>query len=312
MEFPIDIILVTHNKMDNTIRCINALYKNTREAFKLTVIDDSTDETVEYEISARKTRKKSGYRILIVDDDIIIRNYLKEELGGDFSLLECSNGKDALDCVLNEKPDLVISDIRMDPMDGITLCRRLKSNPATRHLPLVLLTARSNDEDRAEGMEIGADAYFTKPFNTDLLKKSIYNLLKNRERIKIKYSPGGNINIEKKVFTSTDEALINKVLQIIEKHLGDTSFNTGILSREIGLSRVHLYRKLKSITGQTCSDIIRNVRLQKAAQLLESNKGFVKEIAFEVGFASLSHFSRCFHEYYGIKPSDYNQRSENR
>ena len=267
---------------------------------------DPDNESTENFTHETKARIKSRYKILIIDDDTQMRNYLKEEIGQHFSITESSNGKEALDLVHKNLPDLVVSDIKMPLMDGISLCRRLKSNPSTNHIPIVLLTALTTDEDRAQGMDIGADAYLEKPFNADMLTKIIYNLLGNRERIKIKYSPLGNINAENKVFTSADEALMNKVLHIIEKRISDPAFNAEALSKDVGMSRVHLFRRLKKITGQSPSDFIRKIRLQKAAQLLSGNKGFIKEIAFEVGFNSVSHFSQCFHEFYGVKPSEYN------
>ncbi len=270
----------------------------------LTFIDQDNETTEDYTHES-KARLKSRYKILIIDDDSQMRNYLKEEIGQHFSITEAPNGKEALDIVHKNLPDLVVSDIKMPLMDGITLCRRLKSNPSTNHIPVVLLTALSTNEDRAQGMDIGADAYLEKPFNADMLTKIIYNLLGNRERIKIKYSPLGNINAENKVFTSADEALMNKVMQLIEKRISDPAFNAEALSKDVGMSRVHLFRRLKKITGQSPSDFIRKIRLQKAAQLLSGNKGFIKEIAFEVGFNSVSHFSQCFHEFYGVKPSEY-------
>lgn len=270
---------------------------------------DSDNGSTEGFVRETKVRVKSRFKILIVDDDTQMRNYLKEEIGQHFSISEAPNGKEALDIVLKNLPDLVVSDIKMPLMDGITLCRRLKSNPSTNHIPVVLLTALSSDEDRAQGIDTGADAYLEKPFNADMLTKIIYNLLGNRERIKIKYSPMGNINTKNKVFTSADEALMNKVLDIIEKRISDPVFNAEALSKEVGMSRVHLFRRLKKITGQAPSEFIRRIRLQEAAHLISGHKGSIKEIAFEVGFNSISHFSQCFHEFYGVKPSEYKHQN---
>jgi signal transduction histidine kinase/ligand-binding sensor domain-containing protein/DNA-binding response OmpR family regulator len=266
---------------------------------------DSTIETDEFLNLESKTRKKTGYKILVVDDDEQMRNYLRDELNTMYTVMDSPNGKDALDIVLNKTPDLVLTDVIMPVMDGVSLCRKLKSNPATSHLPVVILSSRSNDEHLIQALDVGADAYFVKPFQTDKLKKSIYNLLANRERVKIRYSPGGNINAQEKAYPSADQALMEKIMQIIENRISDPKLNAEDLSREIGMSRVHLFRRLKKITGQAPSDFIRKIRLQKAAQLLEGNTGFIKEIAFDVGFASLSYFSKCFHEFYGVKPSEY-------
>jgi CheY-like chemotaxis protein len=278
-----------------------------KSAYLMELSEHSEDMTSDASISRPKS--KTNYRIVIVDDDVETRNYLTAELGDNFRVTLCSNGKEALESVLQEKPDLVISDILMPQMDGITLCRKLKSNPSTSNLPVMLLTARPEDEVRNQGLDTGADAYMVKPFNTDLLKRTIFNLLVNRERIKISYSPGGNINAGKIPFTSTDEMLINRIVQIIEERIADPALNTEVLSREIGMSRVHLFRKMKQITGQSAGDFIRKIRMQKAAQLLAGNKGFIKEIAFETGFSSLSHFSHSFREFYGIAPGEYAERN---
>jgi ligand-binding sensor domain-containing protein/signal transduction histidine kinase/AraC-like DNA-binding protein len=269
---------------------------------------DINDEKEE-EISLEKPKTKTRYKILIADDDHEIRKYVSAELGNFFRMAHCSNGKEALETILQEKPDLVISDIVMPQMDGFTLCRKLKSNPATSHLPFLLLTAHTEEEYRNQGLDSGADAYIVKPFQTDHLKRTIFNLLMNRERIKMSFSPGGNINAGKTPFSSVDETLINRIVQIIEERIADPAFNTEVLSRETGMSRVHLFRKMKQITGQSASDFIRKFRMQKAAYLLAGNKGFIKEIANETGFTSLSHFSHSFREYYGISPGEYAERN---
>lgn len=268
---------------------------------------DAATESDENVLTAIKTKRKSGYKILIADDDQQMRAYLNDELGDFFSIIECINGKDALDAVHNKKPDLVVSDVVMPVMDGVALCRKLKSNPATSHLPVILLTSHPKNEDLGKALDVGADAYFVKPFNMSLLRKNINNLLANRERIKIKYSPGGTISMKEKDFISSDQSLINKIIQVIETRISDTTLSAETLSQEVGMSRVHLFRKLKKITGQSPSDFIRRIRLQKAARLLEEDTGYIKEIAFEVGFTSLSYFSRCFHEFYGVKPSEYSK-----
>ncbi|HAJ98784.1 MAG TPA: hybrid sensor histidine kinase/response regulator [Bacteroidales bacterium] len=274
----------------------------------INMIDGTSEQLNELEetlSTESKTRKKTTYKVLIADDDAHMRQYLRLELEGFFKVLECANGKDALDIVHNSAPDLILTDVVMPIMDGVSLCRKLKSNPATSHLPVVLITSRAHNEDLVKALDVGADAYFIKPFKTELLKKNIYNLLINRERIKIRYSPEANVVMEEKPVASADQALLNKIIMIIESRLADPQLGAEDLSREIGMSRVHLFRKLKKITGQSPSDFIRNIRLQKAAQLLEGKKGFIKEIAFEVGFTSLSYFSKCFHEFYGMKPSEY-------
>jgi len=279
---------------------------------KLKAYIDATIDTEDELIINEKKRKKTPYKILIVDDDEQMRSYLNDELKNHFVVIEGVNGKDALGKVHSNQPDLVLSDVIMPVMDGTTLCRKLKSNPATSHLPVVLLSSQSQDDHILHAMDVGADAYFEKPFQMDKLLKSINNLLANRERVKMKFSPGGNINAQERSYPSADKALMEKIMQVIDSRISDPALTAEDLSREIGMSRVHLFRRMKKITGQPPSDFIRKIRLQKAAQLLDSNTGFIKEIAFDVGFTSLSYFSRCFHDFYGIKPSEFNRRDKSK
>ncbi len=265
-------------------------------------------ESVEHK--GPKPQRRSGGTILIADDDLSMQDYLYDELKEYFNIVVCSNGREALECVLQHKPDLIITDIMMPVMDGMSLCKKLKSNPNTRHLPVLLLTAMSRDEDKIASLEIGADAYMVKPFNSQLLRKNIDNLLNNRERIRITYSAGGNLNAADSAYSSADSKLMDKVMMVIENHLADPKLNAEFLSFEVGMSRVHLYRRMKKITGQSPSDFIKKIRLQRAAYLLRGQAGFIKEIAYETGFVSLSHFSRCFHDYYGINPSDYQKKAQ--
>jgi signal transduction histidine kinase/AraC-like DNA-binding protein len=269
----------------------------------------SSADTEDFMDSESKSSKKTGYKVLVVDDDEQMRNYLREELKDKYTIMDSSNGKEALDIVLNKAPDLVLTNSMMSLMDGVSICRKIKSNPITSHLPVVILSSSSNDEQLQQALDVGADAFFVKPLQTDKLKKCIYNLLANRERNKNKYSSDGNINLSKKEHISTDQALMNKIMQIIEERISDPKLNSENLSQEVGMSRVHLFRKLKKITGQSPSDFIRMIRLHKAAKLLENNTGLIKEIAFEVGFTSLSYFSRCFRDFYGMKPSEYTKKN---
>ncbi|MDX9847320.1 MAG: two-component regulator propeller domain-containing protein [Tenuifilaceae bacterium] len=260
-----------------------------------------------------KPSRKPKPKILVADDDPQMLEYIKDELEKRYQIITCCNGKEAFEGVLQHKPNLIVSDVMMPVMDGIALCRKLKTNPETSHLPVILLTAKSQEEDMAEGLEIGADAYLTKPFNADLLAKNIQNLIANRERLKIKFSPGGNINATNTNVSSADQKLMERIVATIEEQISNPELTSEYLSTAVGMSRVHLFRKMKKITGQSPSDFIRKIRLQKAAQLIEGNAGFIKEIAFETGFTSLSHFSRSFHSFFGVKPSEFlkNKKSSN-
>lgn len=259
------------------------------------------------EVEEDKVRSKSKYRILVVDDDIEIRKYICQELATDYHMTSCSNGKEALSFILKETPDLIISDIMMPEMDGITLCRKIKQHVNINHVPIILLTAKSEEEDNLEGLGTGADAYIVKPFNLDILNKTIQNILKNREILRNNFA--GNQQQEDKVqkvnIKSSDEKLMNKIMDTINENLSNPSFSVEMLAQEIGISRVHLHRKTKELTNQSTRDFIRNIRLQQAANLFSSKNLNISEVAYAVGFTNLATFSSAFKEFYGETPSNY-------
>ena len=254
-------------------------------------------------------KPKTKYRILVVDDEDEIRQYIHAELSGMYKISECRNGKEALDFILKEKPHLVISDVMMPEMDGITLCKKLKSNINVNHIPIILLTAKSGDEDKAEGFDIGADAYVVKPFNVKLLKKRIANLLENRERLEMKPSNSeeNKLLIKPVVMRSSDQVLIEKVMKIINDNIADPDLNVEFLASGVGMSRVHMHRKLKELTNQSARDFIKSIRLKQAAELLSTQKTGISELAYALGFSNLSHFSNSFREFYGMSPKEYAQ-----
>lgn len=261
--------------------------------------------------SGKPIKAKTRYRILIIEDDDEIRRYMCDELSSDFRVSECTNGREGLETILKEKPDLVISDIMMPEMDGITLCRKMKQNVNINYIPIVLLTAKSKTEDRIEGLEIGADAYIVKPFNTEYLRTTISNLIANRERLRGKLVGDQQIeeNIVKIEMKSSDEILMGKVMKTINDHLADPALNVEMLASNVGMSRVHMHRKLKELTHQSARDFIRSIRLKQAAHLLSEKKLSVSEIAYATGFSNLSHFSNTFRDFYGISPSEYKEQA---
>ena len=254
-----------------------------------------------------KVKSRSKYRILAVDDDIEIRKYIEQELGADYHITTCSNGKEAFAHVLKEAPDLIISDIMMPEMDGITLCRKIKQHVNVNHVPIILLTAKSEEEDNLEGLGTGADAYIVKPFNLDILNKTIQNIIKNREILRKSFT--GNQQQEDKVqkvnIKSSDEKLMEKIMDIINENLSNPALSVEMLANEIGISRVHLHRKTKELTNQSTRDFIRNIRLQQAANLLSTKNISISEVAYAVGFTNLATFSSAFKEFYGESPSNY-------
>lgn len=267
---------------------------------------EEENKTNEY----RKPKAKTRYRVLIVEDDEEIRRYTRSELDSDFRIYECTNGREGLETILKEKPDLVISDVMMPEMDGITLCRKIKQNININHIPIILLTAKSKAEDQIEGLEIGADAYIVKPFNTELLRTTISNLIANRERLRGKLV--GEQQVEEKItkieMKSNDEILMSKVMKTINNHLADPTLNVEMLAANVGMSRVHMHRKLKELTNQSARDFIRSIRLKQAANLLREKNLSVSEVAYATGFSNLSHFSNTFRDFYGISPSEYKEQ----
>lgn len=255
----------------------------------------------------KKAKSKTKTRILVVDDDAEIRRYICQELAPGYHMSECSNGKEALAMVLQHAPDLIISDVMMPGMDGITFCRKIKQNPNINHVPVVLLTAKAEEEDTLEGLGTGADAYLVKPFNMEILTKTVQNLIQNRTLLRNNFS--GSQQQQDKVqpvmLKSADEKLMNKVMDLINQHMSNTDLSVEMIAGEVGISRVHLHRKMKELTNQTTRDFIRNTRLQQAASLLTGKNQNISEVAFAVGFTSLATFSTAFKEFYGVSPTEY-------
>ncbi|MBM6889124.1 response regulator [Bacteroides caecigallinarum] len=265
------------------------------------VAEETKEKTVK-----KNVRKK--YTVLVVDDDDEVRNYLLAELGGMYKTIACSNGKQALDIIMSASADIVLSDIMMPEMDGMSLLRKIKQNINTNHIPVVLLTAKNTETDNIEGLSFGADAYLTKPFNIDIVKITIENLLKNREVLRNNYS--GNqeqaSNVVCPMPESADDKLMKKVMKAITDNISNPELNVEMIASQVGISRVHLYRKLKELTNQSTRDFIRNIRLKQAATMLTSEKNYnVSEIAMAVGFSNATYFSNAFKELYGVSPSKY-------
>ena len=262
------------------------------------------------EIPKRNRRQK----LIIVEDDLEIRDYLATELGTDYDIVTCGNGKEGLQATLKELPDLVISDIMMPEMDGNTLCSKIKTNGSISHIPVILLTAKSRDEDQLEGLATGADAYIVKPFNLDILRRTIVNLIHTHQMLQLKYARNDQLEelVEDIKMKSPDEKLLEKVMSVINKNLGNSDLSVDRIADEVGISRVHLHRKMKELTGQTPHDFIRNIRLKKAATLLSSGDMNVSEVMYACGFSNAASFSTVFKKLYGVSPRDYMNEHQNR
>ena len=252
-------------------------------------------------------RPSSRQRLVIVEDDVEIRDYLVSEFSGDYDVTGCPDGREGLAEVLRSLPDLVISDIMMPEMDGNTLCTRIKTSPTTSHIPVVLLTAKNRDEDQLQGLETGADAYIVKPFNMDILRRTVVNLLTTHRMLQLKY--GRNDKLEEQLddvyLKSPDERLLERIMNVINKNLNNSDLSVDVIADEVGISRVHLHRKMKELTGQTPHDFIRNIRLKKAAQLLTNQSMNITEVMYACGFSNSASFSTTFKRFYGLSPRDY-------
>ena len=264
------------------------------------VTDISTENKVSKITSDRQEDKP---RVLVIDDNADIRAYATALLGDEYDVMEASDGSEGLKKAVREVPDVVVCDVMMSGMDGLECCKHLKSDSLTCHIPVILLTAKTLDEHRAEGYAYGADAYLTKPFNGTVLKARIKNLITNRKLMKIVFGNDAQQEPMEAVVQSAESQFVEKFRTIIQGNLGNSDLNVETISHEMGISRAQLYRKIKSITGISPNDIIREARMKRADRLLETTDKSVSEIAYEVGFSSPSYFTKCYREFFGRTPN---------
>ena len=255
----------------------------------------------------RRVRKRTTYHIAVVDDDEEIRTFLQTELSESYHVHTYADGQKGLEGIVNTVPDLVVSDVVMPQMDGFELLKRLKASTTTSHIPVILLTTRTEHQSRIEGLEEGADAYMDKPFNLEELETRIASLIANRLRMKGKFSGAQEQDdtVKKVELKGNDAALMEKIMKAINERLDDSDFNVEALADEVGLSRVQLHRRMKEMTGITVGEFIRNLRLQQAAKLLEQGDTTVAQVTYAVGFANPTHFTAAFKKHFGTTPSDY-------
>ncbi|HPN71592.1 MAG TPA: ATP-binding protein, partial [Saprospiraceae bacterium] len=269
---------------------------------------DANDEILSNESDGRR-------KLLIVEDNEEIRSYLKQNFFDQFEILEAGDGAFGLELAMREIPDIIISDIAMPKMDGLELCKEIKTNMATSHIPVILLTARTSVEYKLNGYEFGANAYITKPFNMDILKQRVVNLLAYSDIIKQKYGkPSSKITYvyepESPAEQSLDEEFMKNLTHIIEENLSEASFTVDDMAKLLLMSRIQIYRKVKALTGQTPNNFLREIRLKRASQLLELTDYSISEITYKVGFNDLKYFREKFKEEFGINPSDFRQANK--
>ena len=298
---------VIHNEMDNVDNSVNgsvAIDNGMVNESDLQYIDDGERKSgkVQQLVSENTNRPT----ILVIDDNNDIRQYEHTLLQDDYIVLEAVDGKEGLEIARKEVPDLVICDVMMPVMDGLEFTEQLKTGTATSHIPVIMLTAKNLEEHRAEGYEHGADSYITKPFHSKVLLARIENLLKQRKLLK-KLFQGSQVaeqEIAESHLEDRDKQFLKQLHAIIQQNLSDSEFSVEDIGKQIGLSRVQLYRKVKAMTGSSVVDLLRKARLAKAKRLLETRSMSVSEVAYDVGFSAPSYFTKCFKEEYGILPGD--------
>lgn len=239
--------------------------------------------------------------LLIVDDNDDMRSYLSMILSADYRVLHAIDGQMGIDRALKEVPDIIVSDVVMPVVDGFQLCRRLKSERATSHIPIIMLTACSHDDSRTDAYNCGADAYIAKPFSSQVLLSRVKNLLDNRRQLRSLYGLNETVDVKA---SDTDSQFIYDFNHCVLQNMGDSTFGVDQLSHELGLSRAQVYRKIKALTGCSPVELIRKTRLKRADQLLKSGGRTVSEVLYEVGFTSSSYFAKCFKEEFGRLPSE--------
>lgn len=298
---------VIHNDVDivdNSVNASASTGKNVVDESVLQYIDDGDRSRGKVQQLVNENTNRPT--VLVIDDNTDIRQYERTLLQDEYIVLEAADGKEGLAVALKEVPDLVICDVMMPVMDGLEFTKQLKTNTATSHIPVIMLTAKNLEEHRAEGYEHGADSYITKPFHSKVLLARIENLLRQRQLLKNLYQ--GSKEAEKEIseahLEDRDRQFLKQLQAIIQKNLSDSEFGVEDMGQQIGLSRVQLYRKVKAMTGSSVVDLLRKARLAKARRLLETRSMSVSEVAYEVGFSAPSYFTKCFKEEYGMLPGD--------
>lgn len=280
-----------------------------REIDKIAEITNTEDISVSLPVTENKDQPK--YKILLVEDDKDVRDYLKKSLEAEYIVIEAADGVRAYEKVVQDFPDLVLSDIMMSKRDGLELCTMIKNDIRIGHIPVILMTARSMVVHIKEGFQAGADDYIVKPFNMDVLQTRIRSLLASREQLKKLYGKRFSPDVMGIEVKSADERFSQKLFDVIEKNISNEKLDVELLCTEIGISRANLYRKLKSITELSPMELIRNKRLEMAAKLLKESEMNVSEIASHLGFNSHSYFSNSFKAFYGCTPTEFVQMKNN-
>ena len=268
--------------------------------------DSHEDVTYAPPIKEEKPKvTKTKRTVVLVDDDDEMREYLKLELQSIYNIKVCANGKEAWPIITTTIPDAIVTDLKMSLMDGAELCDKVKKNPGTNHIPVIILTSSSDENSQQRCTDCGADRFFTKPISLEILKSAITNEISTRDTIRNKYSKEIDYKYNEIQMADMSNKLVSKVIETIRKNMENSDFSVEDLSREVGMSRVHLNRKLKETMNVSPSNLIRSIRLKQAAYLLINNKVNISEVAYKVGFSTHSYFSNSFHDFFGMTPKEF-------
>lgn len=273
---------------------------------------ERTRASMDYDEPEDKNHIKSNIKVLLVDDDDSMLDYLSDSLKHSYRIITARNGKEGLKYAVSQMPDLIITDVVMPEMDGIQLVKALKGNSLVSHIPVIMLSGKNKLQDRMLGLDTGADSYLPKPFYMSELKALMSNLISNRLIVKGKYSGQQEQaeNVAEVQFESSDELFMKRVMEIVNANISNSEFNITQMVDEVGMSRTQLHRKLKELTGFSAARFMQNIRMQQAMKLLKEKRVNVSQIAYSVGFASQTHFSTTFKQYYGVSPTEYIRQLE--
>lgn len=269
-----------------------------------------TEKSVKTQLQLKKARilkqdDRESFSMLIVEDNEDVLNFIKEGFANDFEVYTAVNGLDGLSLAKEVSPDIIISDVMMPGLNGIELCSKLKSDINTSHIPVILLTARTQLIFKMEGLETGADDYITKPFNFNMIEARVWNLIENRQKLRERYQKEIKLEPQNIAISNLDEVFLMKILTYIEQHITDPDLSVEQLSQEVALSKSSFYKKIKSLTNQTGIEFIRSVRIKRAAQLLAQGQLTINEVAYMVGFMDVDYFRKCFKEQFGYTPKEH-------
>lgn len=283
------------------------VHTTNRQEMYMVDTEDRPEESAlpEEEAASSPENAKRKETILVVEDHADIRRYLTEELGMMYQVVQAGNGEEALNRMKEQPVDLVLTDVMMPVMDGLHLCRAIKQNMNTCHIPVIILSAKADVREQLEGLQVGADDYIPKPFVLDIVLTKIRNLFRTRYRAIEYYSKSTEIEPEKIALNPLDEQLLKQAMDIMERHLDDVDFTTDEFAREMCMSRSSLHAKMKALTGESTNDFIRKVRFNRACKLLKEGRYTVAEISMMVGYNTPSYFTTCFKKYFGCLPSEY-------